>query len=70
MQEGDYDTITVTQSKLLTRADRRVAILLKGHRRPNEPYLVAFEVTLEVVGILRAELAKAEQFLSGPVGRA
>jgi len=67
---GDFDTVTVLNSRVLTRADGRAAILLEGERRPNEPYSVAFEVTLETLAILRKEVAKAEKFLSAPTGTA
>jgi hypothetical protein len=70
MQEGDYDTVTVTGSKVLLRADQRVSILLRGHRRANELYSVAFEVTLETIPHLRAELEKAQAYLSQQAGRA
>ena len=50
------------------RPDRRAAILLEGHRHANEPYSIAFEVTLETIAVLRAELAKAEAFLSTGYG--
>jgi hypothetical protein len=68
--EADFDTVTILRSKTLYRPDRRAAILLEGHRRANEPYVVAFEVTLETCAILRAEIAKAEAFLSAKSGTA
>lgn len=68
MSESDYDTVTVSRSKILLRPDGRAAILLEGHRRASEPYSVAFEITLETIDVLRAELAKAETFLSTPAG--
>ena len=68
--EFDYDIVTVTASKLVRRPDMRVAILLTGHRRANEPYSVAFEVTMETLSLLRNEFAKAEVLLSGPGGSA
>ena len=64
--EENYDTLTVTASHLLRRPDKRIAILLVGHRRAHEPYSVAFEVTLETLALLRNEIAKAEVLLSGP----
>lgn len=70
VQENDYDTVTVTASKVLLRPDGRAAILLTGHRRPTEPYSVAFEVNLQNLAVLRAEIAKAEQFLLALPGRA
>lgn len=70
MPEADFDTVTVTGSKLLMRPDGRAAILLQGHRRANEPYSVAFEVTVETLPLLRQEIAKAEAFLAQRQGRA
>lgn len=69
-QENDYDTVTVTGSKTILRPDGRAAILLRGHRRATEPYSVAFEVNLQAIGALRADLAKAEQFLLARPGNA
>lgn len=66
--EGTYDTVTITTSKLLMCPNRPAAILLTGHRRPNEPYSVAFEVTHEMLSILRTEIEKAERYLSMPTG--
>jgi hypothetical protein len=42
--------------------------LLVGHRRANEPYSVALEVTYEMLNILRTEVEKAEKYLSVPTG--
>jgi len=70
MREADFDTVTVTRSKTLFRPDGRAAILLEGFRRASEPYSVAFEVTLATIPLLRAELARAEQFLSSGAGTA
>jgi hypothetical protein len=66
--EGTYDPVTITVSRLLIRPDRRAAILLVGHRRANEPYSVALEVTYEMLNILRTEVEKAEKYLSVPTG--
>lgn len=70
MKESDFDTVTVLRSKTLLRPDGRVAILLEGRRRATEPYSVAFEVTLDTIGYLRQEIAKAEMYLRAMPGTA
>lgn len=70
MTESDFDTIIVQRSKLLMRPDGRAAILLEGQGRANKPYSVAFEVNLQNISVLRADLAKAEMFLSAQAGQA
>jgi len=70
MREADFDTVTVTRSKTLFRPDGRAAILLEGSRPASGPYSVAFEMTLATIPLLRAELDRAEQFLSQRPGTA
>jgi hypothetical protein len=69
MSDEKFDTITVLESKTLLRADGRAAILLIGRRCPDERYAIAFEVNLENLGIIRAHIAKIDQFLSAQPGK-
>jgi hypothetical protein len=66
MAEFDFPTVTIQGSQALDRADGRAAmVLLTKERGP-----IAFEVTLETIPLIRAELDKAEAILLRPVGRA
>ena len=70
LQEGPCETISITGCKLLMLPDHRAAIVFSGHRPSNEQYSVAFEITHELLHILRTEVAKAERCLSLPAGSA
>lgn len=62
----DHLTVTVVGSQALARPDGRAAIRLVT----KELGSIAFEANQHTIGILRRELATAEQFLRGPAGKA
>lgn len=64
--ELDYLTFRPTGSKVLRRADGRVAILYRVPRHPP----IALELDLKAIQVLRADLARAEAFLRQSGGSA
>ena len=66
--EDMHHAVTITGLRLLRLPQQRLAILLVGHRRANERYSEAFEVTHEALNLLRTEVIKAERCLSMPAG--
>ena len=65
-QKRELWTFTVTGSQSLGRADGRVAILLVTKERGP----IAFEVTLQTIPLLRAELDRVEAALRQQAGTA
>jgi hypothetical protein len=65
-QEREIWTFTVTGSQALARPDGRAAILLQTAERGP----IAFEVTLQTIPLIRAELDRVEAALRQPVGNA
>jgi hypothetical protein len=66
MAYDEIPTIKIQSSQAVARADGRVAIVLVGQGVGP----IAFEVTLETIPLLRAEISKAEQALRQHTGNA
>jgi hypothetical protein len=66
MSENALRTVTVKGSRVVARADNRVAIMLDF----VETAPIALEVTLQTIAILQSELAKAETILRSQTGKA